>query len=84
MIGTSAVAISELLTGLSADPMNIGVTNRQPNAPWAVVLAASCCVVIYSTYTDKFKLTISPKGRAERLCLGRQSASRRARPCPPD
>src|ERR1700734_3048116 len=31
-IGTSAVAISELLTGLSADPMNSGVVNRHENA----------------------------------------------------
>ena len=30
-IGTSAVAIRELLIGLSADPMNKGVTNRQEN-----------------------------------------------------
>ena len=31
-IGTSAVAISELLTGLSADPMNSGVVNRHEKA----------------------------------------------------
>jgi hypothetical protein len=33
-IGTSAVAISELLTGLSDDPMNSGVTYRHENASW--------------------------------------------------
>jgi hypothetical protein len=31
-IGTKAVAISELLTGLSAEPRNMGVTNRQEKA----------------------------------------------------
>ena len=31
-IGTSAVAIRELLIGLSAEPASRGVTNRQENA----------------------------------------------------
>ena len=31
-IETSAVAMTELLIGLSAEPMNSGVTNRGPNA----------------------------------------------------
>jgi hypothetical protein len=39
-IGTRAVAIRELLTGLSADPMNRGATNRHENAS----PVASLCV----------------------------------------
>jgi hypothetical protein len=50
-IGTSAVAISELLTGLSADPMNSGVVNRHEKAfppsagvPGSAVLTAGADV----------------------------------------
>jgi hypothetical protein len=39
-IGTSAVAISELLIGLSDDPMNSGVTNRHENASLVVSAVA--------------------------------------------
>ena len=71
-IGTSAVAISELLTGLSAEPMNIGVTNRQPNAPCAAAWAVSCCVVICSVYTDKCDLITSAKDVGARDFPGRR------------
>jgi hypothetical protein len=46
-IGSSAVAISELLTGLRAEPMNSGVVNRHENgrpcqgAALAVPIAAA-------------------------------------------
>jgi hypothetical protein len=48
-MGTSAVAISELLIGLSVELMNSGVTNRHENAsrcrraPDSVAMPASLC-----------------------------------------
>src|SRR5580693_10036738 len=45
-IGTRAVAISELLTGFSDEPRNIGVTNRQEKASAGAVVLACCDVAI--------------------------------------
>ena len=45
-IGTRAVAISELLTGLREEPSSIGVTNRQENAFFAATLVTVPCAVI--------------------------------------
>jgi hypothetical protein len=40
-IGTSAVAISELLMALTDDPASSGATNRQENAfPWSSLTVA--------------------------------------------
>jgi hypothetical protein len=40
-IDTRAVAMTELLMGLSAAPMSIGVTNRGPNGRFLIAAASS-------------------------------------------